>query len=276
MEPNLSQSQIRLHISEEDNLALDDKTPGFLTQISNRPLENKIIQTNQIKNFKSKWSTNNLKVSSNKKRSQQQIYIEYLKEKIQQESESRNKQRGLLSERRLNVTSENNSDKIESENVTSHSTPEFVSTTLPIVNNRFRPRVNNNLKYRNQFNSKSLTFNESKRQNNSYQNNKYLQKNKTIIDLNSIGKSSFLSRHYLFEKSEIKNQGDLSLSDRWPRSEMCLLSQKKSPWVNAQREKSFANELNSYFRFQNDFPYENHLQQIKSPLRILPSIKQIL
>lgn len=100
-----------------------------------------------------------------------------------------------------------------------------------------------------------------------------LMKTKTIIDLNAIGKNSLLSEHYLLDSENESNLllvgaaaaatnhrrrhrstmtmarrlTDLRLSDAWPRSSMCKIGQKASPWVRAQREKSFAIEFNSYF-----------------------------
>lgn len=84
-----------------------------------------------------------------------------------------------------------------------------------------------------------------------------LLKTKTIIDLNTIGQESHLSGHYLFETSDSRRRnnhanytklGDLRLTEMWPQSNMCKLSQKTNAWVRTQQEKSVANELNSFFR----------------------------
>lgn len=125
-----------------------------------------------------------------------------------------------------------------------------------------------------------------------------LVKTKTIIDLNAIGKDSQLSGHYLFETADnrrkrnaataansgtnSKRLGDLRLAEMWPQSSMCKLSQKASPWVRAQQEKSMANELNTFFRISRDrstSPTSVYANQMNSSrlagnyFGILPSFK---
>lgn len=125
-----------------------------------------------------------------------------------------------------------------------------------------------------------------------------LVKTKTIIDLNAIGKDSQLSGHYLFETADnrrkrnaavaassgnnSKRLGDLRLAEMWPQSNMCKLSQKASPWVRAQQEKSMTNELNTFFRISRDrstSPTNVYANQMNSSrlagnyFGILPSFK---
>lgn len=103
-----------------------------------------------------------------------------------------------------------------------------------------------------------------------------ITKTKTIIDLNAMGIDSMLTEHYLLDNEDEpyrrhhQRLGDLRLSEVWPRSTMCKLSQRASPWVRAQREKSLAIELNSYFRLSSTdlAPNQNANQQH------FPAIKQ--
>lgn len=110
---------------------------------------------------------------------------------------------------------------------------------------------------------------------------KIKQDDKNIVDLNLIGDKSKLSSHYMHQT--VGNLSDLKLNDSWPKSNMYKFSIQSNPWVNAFKERSYANEINSNFR---DFPtlslkknhnyiYMSSRIETKPSLNLFPSIKQI-
>ncbi len=73
---------------------------------------------------------------------------------------------------------------------------------------------------------------------------------KNVVDLNFLGNKSRLASHYLYQST--RHLSELNLYDLWPASRMVKFSIKANPWVNSFKARTFANEVNSNFRFINN------------------------